>query len=172
MILCILQKFLELISLRRVDSIDPDFILLVRELDADLAIRDGEDHDFYAGFNKLDHIHHVIVAYDDHHPIACGAIKEMDTRTAEIKRMYTSPKGRGKGIAGLILADLENWAASLGYERCILETGFKQPEAIRLYEKSGYNRIPNYGQYEGVVNSLCFAKKISPEVNSFLTSNE
>ncbi len=70
------------------------------------------------------------------------------------------PGSRGKGIASKILAELEIWATELFYEKCILETGKKQPEAIALYKKNGYNIIPNYGQYAGVENSLCFEKEI------------
>jgi GNAT superfamily N-acetyltransferase len=72
--------------------------------------------------------------------------------------MFVLPEYRGKGIAGAVLAELETWAADLGYARCILETGQMQPEAIRLYLKSGYAIIPNYGQYAGVENSVCMEK--------------
>lgn len=149
------------INLRRTNSSNPDFIFLVEQLDADLAVRDGDDHPFYAQFNTLDAIKYVIVAYEDEKAIACGAIKQFDQASMEIKRMYTLPEARGRGIASLILAELESWAEELGFSRCILETGFKQPEAIALYEKNGYVRIENYGQYAGVENSLCFEKDVS-----------
>ncbi len=58
------------------------------------------------------------------------------------------------------LAELEKWAAELGYNKCVLETGKKQPEAIALYKRSGYKIIPNYGQYIGIENSVCFEKAI------------
>ena len=74
--------------------------------------------------------------------------------------MYTLPGSRGKGIATAILKELENWAFELGYAKCVLETGKRQPEAIALYEKSGYKRIPNYGKYAGVENSVCYEKNI------------
>jgi GNAT superfamily N-acetyltransferase len=70
------------------------------------------------------------------------------------------PAFRGRGIAFQILQQLENWAAELGYSYCLLETGKKQPEAIALYKKSGYEVIPNYGQYENVSNSVCMQKRI------------
>jgi len=72
--------------------------------------------------------------------------------------MYTLPGSRGKGIASQVLAELERWAAELSYEKCLLETGKRQPEAIALYKKRGYRLIPNYGQYAGVENSVCFEK--------------
>ena len=142
----------------RTNSENPDFIELVKYLDADLAIRDGNEHSFYAQFNKIDKIKFVVVAYDDDQPVGCGAIKEFAPHTMEIKRMFTSPGCRGKGIATIVLTELENWAAEMSFEKCILETGKKQPEAIALYTKSGYHSIPNYGQYAGVENSVCFVK--------------
>jgi ribosomal protein S18 acetylase RimI-like enzyme len=78
----------------------------------------------------------------------------------EIKRMYVPPQFRGNGYASLVLEELETWAKELGYKKCILETGLKQPEAIRLYEKNNFQKIPNYGQYADVENSVCFEKII------------
>ena len=121
-----------MIKIIRTDSDDQDFIRLVKLLDADLAERDGDDHPFYAQYNKIAKIKYVVVAYEDNHLVGCGAIKEYDANTMEIKRMYTTPDSRGKGIASQVLTELETWAAELSYEKCILETGKKQPEAIRL----------------------------------------
>ena len=149
-----------MIKLIRTNSENPDFIKLVKFLDADLALRDGEDHLFYAQFNKLNKIKHVVLAYEKKKPLGCGAIKEYEPNTMEVKRMYTSPDSRKKGIATKILSELEKWAFELSYGRCILETGKKQPEAIGLYKKSGYTQIPNYGQYSGVENSVCFVKEL------------
>ncbi|MGE5795510.1 MAG: GNAT family N-acetyltransferase, partial [Ignavibacteria bacterium] len=81
----------------------------------------------------------------------------------EVKRMYTIPEYRGKGIATRVLIELERWALELSYSKCILETGKKQPEAIALYKKNGYKLISNFGQYEGAENSVCFEKEISHE---------
>jgi GNAT superfamily N-acetyltransferase len=150
-----------MITLLRSDSENNDFRELVKLLDADLAIRDGEEHSFYSQFNKIDKIKHVVIAYEDKIPVGCGAIKEYTYDTMEVKRMFVSPQNRKKGIASKILTGLENWALELSYSKCILETGKKQPEAIELYKKSGYNIIPNYGQYTGVVNSICFEKTLT-----------
>ncbi len=150
-----------MVSLQRTDSVDPDFILLVKHLDADLSERDGEDSLFYNQFNKIDAIRHVVIAYCNGVPVGCGAMKIAKASTMEIKRMYIVPAYRGKGIAGMILAELETWAAALRMETCILETGKRQPEAIALYLKSGYSIIPNYDQYVGIENSVCFEKKLS-----------
>jgi GNAT superfamily N-acetyltransferase len=74
--------------------------------------------------------------------------------------MYVSPQNRKKGIASMILSELEKWASELSASKCILETGKRQYEAVGLYKKSGYQLIPNYGQYAGVENSLCFEKDL------------
>lgn len=147
-----------MIRLIRTNAQHPHFIELVKALDADLAIRDGKEHDFYDQFNKINTIKYVVIAYENDEPIACGAIKEYDPTVIEVKRMYTSPESRGKGIASQVLGALEMWAQEMNYEKCILETGKLQPEAIALYQKSSYRQIPNYGQYAGVANSVCFEK--------------
>lgn len=149
-----------MIQLLRTNAEHPDFTALVKCLDADLAQRDGEDHDFYAQFNQIDTIRFAVVAYENETPVGCGAIKAYSPDAMEVKRMYVSPEHRGKGIATLILSELENWAGELSYTRCVLETGKKQPEAIELYKKAGYRVIANYGQYAGVENSVCFEKAV------------
>ncbi len=149
-----------MINLLRTDSDNADFRELVALLDADLAIRDGAEHLFYAQFNKIDKIREVVVAYQNEVAVGCGALKEYEPKTAEIKRMYVREENRGKGIAGKILAELEMWAKELNFSECVLETGLKQPEAIALYRKSGYENTPNYGQYAGVENSVCMRKSV------------
>lgn len=150
-----------MIHLIRTNNHHEDFKLLVIELDKELKIRDGEDHTFYAQYNKSDNIKYVLVAYDQELPIACGAIKEYDQGTMEIKRMFVRPNYRNQGLASLILISLELWCQELHYTQCILETGINQPEAIRLYEKNNYTKIPNYGPYINVENSLCFLKVLN-----------
>jgi GNAT superfamily N-acetyltransferase len=149
-----------MIKIFRTDTSDPDFRDLVKQLDSDLEIRDGKDHDFYSQFNSLDKIRHVVLAYDDDKPAGCGAIKKYSADTMEVKRMFVLHDHRRKGIAVTVLTELEQWAAELSYTKCILETGKKQPEAIALYRKKGYQQIPNYGQYIGVENSVCFEKTL------------
>jgi GNAT superfamily N-acetyltransferase len=150
-----------MIKIIRTDSTHPDFINLVKHLDVELAERDGKDHPFYAQYNKIDKIKYAVVAYENEKPAACGAIKEYYPGIMEIKRMYTLPECRGKGIATKVLKELELWSTELSYLKCILETGKKQPEAIALYNKNGYKLIPNFGQYAGVDNSICFEKEIN-----------
>ena len=147
-----------MIRIIRTHSEDPNFIKLVSSLDAELAVRDGDDHAFYDQFNKIDKIKYVVVAYDHDRAIGCGSIKEFQKSIMEIKRMYTAPESRGKGMASIVLQELEKWAAELSYKKCILETGINQPEAIKLYKKNGYVLRSNYGQYAGVETSFCFEK--------------
>lgn len=137
-----------------------DFQKLVVLLDEVLRMKDGEDNDFYAQHNTLDKINHVVVCYQDNVAIGCGAFKEFDSNTVEIKRMFVHPDFRGKGIASTVLKELELWAGELNYINCILETGKNNPEAIALYQKSDYEIIPNYGQYENIETSVCLKKSI------------
>ena len=149
-----------MLKIIRTDSENADFQALVRLLDADLAIRDGDMHGYYAQYNKIDALKNAVVAYDHETPIGCGAFKKFTDDSVEIKRMYVRPENRGQGVAVEILSELETWAAETGFEFAVLETGKKQPEAIRLYEKSGYELIPNYGQYIGLENSVCMKKSL------------
>lgn len=146
------------ITFRRTNGNNPEFLELVTLLDASLAKTDGDLHGFYNQFNGLENIKHVVVAYTEETPIACGALKAIDSNTAEVKRMFTLPEYRGKGVGSQILVKLESWAKEITFTSCILETGKRQPDAIALYEKNGYLKTPNYGQYIGMENSVCFKK--------------
>ena len=158
-----------MIHLIRTDSDNSDFIALVAQLDAFLAEIDGEEHLFYNQLNNVANIKHVVLAYEDNRVVGCGAIREFNETSMEVKRMYTLPASRGKGIAKHILNELEKWAMELGYLKCILETGKRQPEAIQLYSNNGYKAIPNYGKYANVYNSICFEKELSSLKNSLET---
>jgi len=147
-------------KIQRTDSSNTDFQNLVKLLDADLAIRNGENHAFFDQFNKIDMIKNCIVIYIDEIPAACGAFKKFDDKTVEIKRMYTNPDFRKRGLATAIVKELETWAKEMGYEKAVLESSLEQNEALSVYEKSGYQRILNYGQYIGVDASVCYEKRI------------
>lgn len=146
--------------LLRTSSDNADFRSLVTLLDQDLAVRNGADNDFYAQYNQVDKLRHVVVAYRRQEGVGCGAFKEFEPGVVEIKRMFVVPAQRGRGIAQAVLAELEQWARELKYSACVLETGQQNPEAIQLYQKSGYSPIPNYGQYAGVTNSVCMRKAL------------
>ena len=149
-----------MIEIKRTSSSEIDFQHLVSELDGELSTRNGETNEFFAQYNKIDQIKHVIIATIDDKPVGCGAMKAYDSDTMEIKRMFVPIEMRGKGIAVHILKNLEKWAKEMNYSKCILETGNKMLEAIRLYEKSNYKVVPNYGQYNGIEDSICFKKHL------------
>lgn len=140
---------------------NPDFQQLVTLLDAELAITDGEDHDFYNQFNGTEKLSHIAVAYtEESTPVACGAIRPFDAVSVELKRMYVHPDFRGRGAAYQVLCYFEVLSKKIGYQRCILETGVRQLAAIKLYERNGFTRIPGYGPYAEVEGSICMEKKL------------
>ncbi|WP_298954690.1 GNAT family N-acetyltransferase [uncultured Nonlabens sp.] len=147
-----------MLHLKRTTSENKDFQSLVKLLDSFLAITDGDEHDFYNQFNKIEGLQHVLVAYLDDTAVGCGAIRKYDEQTMEVKRMFTTAQSRSNGVASQVLKELEKWSLELGYEKCVLETGTRQQEAIALYKKNDYQLIPCYGQYLKVENSLCFEK--------------
>lgn len=154
------QKTTVMLTLIKTTSENPDFTNLVKLLDADLKIRDGEDHEFYAQINQTAILNNVLVYYQNEMALGCGAFREINEKTVEIKRMFVNPEFRGKGIASSILKALEQWASELSYSQTILETGINQPEAIALYKKMGYSITENYGLYIGVENSVCMRKDL------------
>lgn len=101
-----------------------------------------------------------LVAHVDGAPVGCGALRQLDEGSAEIKRMYVVPAMRGRGVSTAVLQALESHAAGRGWLTLKLETGPKQPEAIRFYQRSGYAQIPNFGHYAGHEDSLCFAREL------------
>jgi GNAT superfamily N-acetyltransferase len=104
-----------------------------------------------------------LVAYLDSRPVGCGALRpcpEAGPGVAEIKRMYTSPSARRRGVSRAVLARLESEAAGFGYRRLQLQTGLRQPEAMALYAASGYHRIPNFGMWAASELTACFAKDL------------
>lgn len=144
-------------NLIRTNSDNPDFKMLSSLFDEYLVDIDGEERDFFAFYNNVQ-LDTVLVVYENSEVVGCGAFKKFDENIAEIKRMFVHPNHRNKGIASFILKELELWANELGFTSYILETSPKLTSAIALYEKTGYQFIPNYGQYIGVENSVCMKK--------------
>ncbi len=159
------------IRLKRVHRVTPEFRDLVKELNAELAVRDGELHDFYDQYNGITDLEHIMIAYLGDDPVGCAAMKRVRDSAVEVKRMYVRPAMRSQGLGGMLLAELERWASEYGFTESMLETGKGQPEALRLYERSGYKRIENYGPYQGVENSICFQKDL-PKPYDASTSEE
>lgn len=144
-------------KLLKTNSNHPDFQKLTRLFDDYLVEIDGDEKDFFAQYNQI-YIDNVIVCYEDDIAVGCGAFKEYEPTVAEIKRMFVLPERRGKGIASTVLNTLEIWAKENGFQHAILETSNQLTNAISLYQKSGFEVIPNYGQYIDVESSVCMKK--------------
>ena len=138
---------------------------LMAELTAELEGRyDGSAE---VDVTRMPELHNVtgddtqfVIAWLDGEAVGCGAIRPIDAQATEVKRMYIRPFARGKGISRKILAKLESLAATGGFSHTRLETGLNQPEAIKLYETSGYTRIPCYGVYAQNPESVCYEKTL------------
>jgi len=100
------------------------------------------------------------VADEDGRPQGCGALRLLEPGAAEIKRMFVTPDARGSGVATAILHALEDHARALAITTLKLETGWGQPDAIRFYEREGYQRIDNFGPYVGAEISRCYARRL------------
>ena len=144
-------------KLLKINSNHSDFQKLTRLFDDYLVEIDGDEKDFFAQYNQI-YIDNVIICYEDEIAVGCGAFKEYEPTVAEIKRMFVLPEKRGKGIASTVLNALEIWAKENGFQHAILETSNQLTNAISLYQKSGFEVIPNYGQYIDVESSVCMKK--------------
>lgn len=147
-------------ELLRTTSDHPHFRQMVKALDEDLILRNGETQNLYHQYNKIENITHAVVVYADDLPVGCGCFKHFDNETVEMKRMFVMPGLRGKKLAARILHELESWAMEEGYTKSVLETGIRQVEAISLYTRSGYVLTENYGQYLGMTDSICYRKEL------------
>ena len=101
-----------------------------------------------------------LVARDGDRAVGCGAMRRLDSTTAEAKRMYVEPAHRGKGVGRAVLVGLEAAARQLGVQRLVVETGVHQEEAITLYRRAGFIQIDCWGEYAASPTSICFAKNL------------
>jgi putative acetyltransferase len=148
-------------QITRVPNDHSDLLALVALLDADLAVRYGALQTQYSPFNTLTSVDGAVVCSRNGLAVCCGCWRRYNAASAEIKRMFVRSEYRGTGAATTVLAELEKWIAEASHSRAILETGIKNPEAIRFYTKSGYERTENYGQYAGMENSICMEKRLA-----------
>jgi putative acetyltransferase len=146
---------------KRTDGTDKNLVELIKQLDAFLWSVYNKGMEYFGQFNYVDEDHRAIVIYDNNKPVGCGCLREIDSETVEVKRMFVLPSERNKGIAGLALNELEKWAKELGYKEVILETGDRLTEAIHLYQKHEYQITDNYGPYIGIKESVCMKKIIT-----------
>jgi GNAT superfamily N-acetyltransferase len=103
-----------------------------------------------------------VVLYVDERAVACGGFQPMEGEpgVVEIRRMYTAPEARRNGFSRTVLGALESEAAVLGYSNASLVTGPLQPEAIALYESSGYRRRANFGIWRNIPQAICMTKRL------------
>jgi GNAT superfamily N-acetyltransferase len=143
------------------DPENRDAAALLKSLEAELGERYGDEGktDFAAEQVRVSGSV-FLVARLDGLAVGCGALRPMEAGVGEVKRMFVDPAMRGRGVASRVLVELEKCARAMGYRVLRLETGVRQPEAIRLYEREGYRRIENYGKYVGNPLSVCFEKAI------------
>ena len=142
----------------------PEAVALMHALDVESQSR----------YDNVDLAKHFVVDAQDFAPghglfllarldgdsVGCGAIRMLDNQDAEIKRMYVKPEARGNGVARNVLHELEAEARRLGAKRMILETGFRQVEALALYRHNGFEEIPRYEPYVDAEHSVCMAKQL------------
>lgn len=141
---------------------DPQGIALRASQRAELDERYGcDDHEPGPAPSSEDIAVFLMALGPDGAAIGCGALRELDAASAEVKRMYVVPGSRGSGVAAAILAALESTARERGWTTLKLETGDAQPEAIRFYEREGYRRIPRFGHYTDSAISVCYEKSLS-----------
>lgn len=149
------------IKVVKTTSENPDFISLIKTFDTFLWERYPELKKEYWGNNLIEFNANVFLIYLDEKPVASGCFKKYNSDTVELKRMFVSPEARGLGLAQLIIKELETEAKNQGFVTMILETLYKQVEAISLYQKTGFSIVDNYEPYVGLSNSICMSKFIN-----------
>ena len=162
------------LRIERLPVTHPDAARLVEEVQAEYVVRYGGRDNTPLQPGIFDPPQGAFfVGYLDDQPVATGAWRRRDdvdalgsTNTAEIKRMYVAAAARRTGLARAVLAHLELTAREAGAEVMILETGLAQPEAIALYESSGYVPIPPFGHYQDAPLSRCYARLVERPITT------
>lgn len=151
------------VTIQNVTIDAPEAQRLVRALDAYLNALYPPDQNFLElDRRETDGESGVfLVARIADYAVGCGAVRRIDEQVGELKRMYVAPSHRSLGIGAAIMQHLENWAASHGLAQLVLEAGERQVEALRFYERNGFQRIERFGRYVGAVNSVCYGKVLS-----------
>jgi putative acetyltransferase len=135
---------------------------LIAELDADIVARDphGPIHGLHPDEHCDPRLRFFLLMVGGE-PAGCGALRALEPRVGELKRMYLRPAYRGRGLSRLLLGALEAEARATGIAELRLETGPRHVEALALYRSSGYEDIPKYGEYVRSPDSICMAKRLS-----------
>jgi len=139
----------------------PDALALRTELAADIAARfGGRDTEPGVKPTAADVLVFLVARDDAAAPLGCGALRRIDAKTVEIKRMYVRPAARRTGLGRALLDALEDEARAAGADRVVLETGTEQHEATALYEAAGYRPTPCFGAYAASPISRCYERDL------------
>jgi GNAT superfamily N-acetyltransferase len=141
---------------------DPEVALLVAAQEAEVMARYGVDD---AGPGLTVHTP-CLIARVDARPVGCVALGRLSDSVGEVKRMYVAPAARGLRVGRLLLRGVEELAASHGYRLLRLETGTRQPEALRLYDSAGWSRTEGYGYFRDDPTTVCYEKTVRPRSGS------
>ncbi|OXM67703.1 GNAT family N-acetyltransferase [Amycolatopsis vastitatis] len=140
---------------------DPDAVRLREAQRTELDARYGTDDHEPGALPTAETVAVFLVARDAAGTaVGCGGIRPLGPGSGEVKRMYVEPAARGTGVAAALLRALEDHARGLGITRLLLETGTGQPDAIRFYQREGYEPIEAFGPYRGEPLSRCFARDL------------
>ena len=153
------------VEIRKSTLASADGVRLIAALNAELTAifpEPGASHFSLSGEQVGAGQGAFLIAYLDDVAVGCGAVRRLDEKTAELKRMYVDPQVRGRGVGRVLVKSLEREALALGVVKVVLETGKRLAPAIRMYERLGYVRIPLYGEYLlSPDTSVCFGKSLA-----------
>ena len=156
---------METVRLVEVHYDHKDFIKLCGELDSylNMAIGGEDKREKYKKYNHLDTMDYVVLAYVGDKAIGCAALRRYSDTEIEVKRVFLQDAYRGRNIGGMLLQNLIDKAKELGFARMILETGLFLDASVRLYRRFGFERIPNYGDYQNMEESYCMGREIGKD---------
>ncbi len=151
-------------QIQRITSTNELFMELIQEMDRAMDQKFHEKDDTtrenYETWDTNENIETAVLISDGEKAAACGRLHEFDPDTVEIRQIFVTGEYRRKGLADIILGELELWAMEMGYERVIAAISSGKPEAQELFYKHDYTKIPNYGQYTDMSQSICLEKNL------------
>lgn len=141
------------------DKVFRDFYLITEAYYSRIAGGEENRRQFIP-YNLYSAVEDVLLVYHNGVPAACAGLKRYSDADAEVKRVWVEPAHRGRRIATLMMAILEDKAKKKGYRRTVLQTREIMKDAVALYTKLGYQRIGNYPPYDKLEGAVCFAKEL------------
>jgi GNAT superfamily N-acetyltransferase len=149
-------------ELRAVGYADPVAQHLIERVQQEYVVRyGGRDAAVVDPAEFSPPLGHFLVAAVDGVPAGCGGWRAHGNAVAELKRMYVEPAFRRRGIAALVLAELERSAVAAGHRHLLLNSGDRQPEALALYARAGYTPVAGYGVYADSPGAVFLGKDLA-----------